>query len=104
MWRICGSTPVGYYKSTKRVPETGPAGRNPQEEQIQTVLWIDSPIRFVPNGWFSFGFLSNWDLFVRQVGVPSPSNRYLVNGDVCDRGENATEIWALLRGSREIPL
>ncbi|CAJ1438310.1 unnamed protein product [Effrenium voratum] len=43
-----------------------------------------------------------WIFF--KVGVPSPSNRYLVNGDVCDRGENATEIWALLRGSREIPL
>ncbi|CAK9007400.1 unnamed protein product [Durusdinium trenchii] len=35
-----------------------------------------------------------WIFF--KVGVPSPNNRFLVNGDICDRGENATEIWALL--------
>jgi len=31
-----------------------------------------------------------------KLGVPSPSNRYLFNGDICDRGNLATEIWALL--------
>jgi len=31
-----------------------------------------------------------------KMGVPSPTNRYLVNGDICDRGDMATEIWALL--------
>lgn len=36
-----------------------------------------------------------WIFF--KVGVPSPSNRFLFNGDICDRGENATEIWALLQ-------
>eukprot|EP00435_Cladocopium_sp_Y103_P050347 s1162_g15.t1 len=35
-----------------------------------------------------------WIFF--KVGVPSPSNRFLFNGDICDRGENAAEIWALL--------
>jgi len=35
-----------------------------------------------------------WIFF--KVGMPSPTNWFLVNGDVCDRGENATEIWALL--------
>jgi len=31
-----------------------------------------------------------------KLGVPSPTNRYLFNGDICDRGEHAVEIWALL--------
>lgn len=31
-----------------------------------------------------------------KLGVPSPANRYLFNGDICDRGEHAVEIWALL--------
>ncbi|CAE8710567.1 unnamed protein product [Polarella glacialis] len=35
-----------------------------------------------------------------KLGVPSLTNRYLINGDVCDRGTNATEIWALLSSSR----
>jgi len=30
-----------------------------------------------------------------KMGLPSPTNRYLVNGDICDRGHNAVEIWAL---------
>lgn len=32
------------------------------------------------------------------MGVPCPANRFLFNGDICDRGEHATEIWALLSG------
>lgn len=31
-----------------------------------------------------------------KLGVPSPSNRYLFNGDICDRGNLASEIWAIL--------
>jgi len=31
-----------------------------------------------------------------KLGVPSPTKRYLFNGDICDRGDMATEIWALL--------
>lgn len=30
-----------------------------------------------------------------KMGVPSPTNHYLVNGDICDRGQLACEIWAL---------
>jgi len=30
-----------------------------------------------------------------KFGVPSLGNRYLVNGDICDRGPYAVEIWAL---------
>ncbi|CAK0890823.1 unnamed protein product, partial [Prorocentrum cordatum] len=28
-----------------------------------------------------------------KLGAPSPSNRYLFNGDICDRGDLACEIW-----------
>lgn len=34
-----------------------------------------------------------WIFF--KMGVPSSVNRYLINGDICDRGDFATEIWAL---------
>ena len=54
---------------------------------------------------FSWFWDINWDptrvATPWQVGVPSPSNRFLFNGDICDRGENAAEIWALLLGDPE---
>lgn len=31
-----------------------------------------------------------------KMGCPSPTNRFLFNGDICDRGTMATEIWAIL--------
>jgi len=33
---------------------------------------------------------------LQQHGPPSPMNIYLFNGDICDRGQHAIEIWALL--------
>eukprot|EP00929_Paragymnodinium_shiwhaense_P073647 TRINITY_DN37601_c0_g3_i1.p1 TRINITY_DN37601_c0_g3~~TRINITY_DN37601_c0_g3_i1.p1 ORF type:complete len:907 (+),score=183.50 TRINITY_DN37601_c0_g3_i1:44-2764(+) len=31
-----------------------------------------------------------------KEGTPCPSRRYLFNGDICDRGDSAVEIWLLL--------
>lgn len=64
------------------VPTEGAMGQNQSEPrlvvvgdthgQLQDVLWI-----------------------FYKLGVPSLGNRYLVNGDICDRGPLAVEIWAL---------
>lgn len=34
-------------------------------------------------------------LFLKKLGPPSKDNVYLINGDICDRGNNACEIWFL---------
>jgi len=42
------------------------------------------------------GQLADVLLVLHQYGPPSPTNVYLVVGDICDRGDRAVEIWAVL--------
>jgi len=42
------------------------------------------------------GQLQDMLLIMRAQGPPSPTNVYLINGDIADRGENACEIFFLL--------
>ena len=77
------SQPAGFTGQTATsvvdLDEPGPGSRliivGDTHGQLQDVLWMFA-----------------------EYGLPSPTNRYLFNGDIADRGDYATEIFALVLG------
>ena len=85
------------------LPRSGPALASPlplpQVPALRLCVWWGSAARPAPqtDGKLvicgdTHGQLADFLWVLKQNGEPSPTNAYLLNGDIADRGENAVEI------------